>query len=59
LWREGGSRETRVESLKGGETELTGFLKDSSALFGLLAKIDARGLELLELRRIPTGAKSP
>jgi hypothetical protein len=34
-----------------GETVLTGALEDRSALFGVLAQIEALGLELLELRR--------
>ncbi len=50
---------SRRWQVKGGETELTGFLEDSSALFGVLAEIEALGLELLELRQIPTGPKSP
>ncbi len=58
-----GHRAVRVPSmahqLKGGDTELTGYLEDSSALFGVLAEIEALGLELLELRQIPTGPKSP
>jgi hypothetical protein len=45
--------------VKGGETELIGYLEDPSALFGVLAEIEALGLELLELRQIPTGPKSP
>jgi hypothetical protein len=45
--------------MKGGETELTGVLEDSSALFGVVAEIEALRLELLELRQIPTGPKSP
>jgi hypothetical protein len=36
--------------LKSGETVLTGSLEDRSALFGVLAQIEALGLELLELR---------
>jgi hypothetical protein len=38
--------------LKGSETVLTGFLEDQSALFGVVAQIEALGLELLELRQI-------
>ena len=34
-----------------GETVLTGTLRDQSALFGVLAQIEALGLELLEVRR--------
>ena len=35
----------------GTETVLTGPLADQSALYGLLAQIEALGLELLEVRR--------
>jgi hypothetical protein len=38
----------------GSETVLTGLLEDRSALFGVVAQIEALGLELLELRQIPT-----
>jgi hypothetical protein len=41
-----------VSELKGSETVLTGLLEDRSALFGVVAQIEALGLELLELRRI-------
>jgi hypothetical protein len=34
-----------------GETVLTGTLVDQAALFGVLAQIEALGLELLEVRR--------
>jgi hypothetical protein len=37
---------------KGSETVLTGFLEDRSALFGVLAQIEALGLELVELRQV-------
>jgi hypothetical protein len=37
--------------LKCGETVLTGLLEDRSALFGVIAQIEALGLELIELRR--------
>ena len=33
--------------------------KDSSALFGALAEIEALVFELLELRQIPVGPKLP
>jgi hypothetical protein len=39
--------------LQGSETVLTGWLEDRSALFGVLAQIEALGLELVELRQIP------
>lgn len=45
--------------LKSGETVLTGPLKDRSALFGVLAQIEALGLDLLELRQIRVRPKSP
>jgi hypothetical protein len=38
---------------EGSETVLTGLLEDQSALYGVLAQIEALGLELLELRQIP------
>ena len=41
-----------VSEVKGGETVLTGLLEDRSAVFGVLAQIEALGLELLELRQI-------
>jgi hypothetical protein len=41
-----------VPELKGSETVLTGLLEDRSALFGVVAQIEALGLELLELRQI-------
>jgi hypothetical protein len=36
----------------GTETVLTGPLTDQAALYGLLAQIEALGLELLEVRRV-------
>ena len=37
----------------GGDTVLTGPLPDRAALHGVLAEIEALGLELLEVRRLP------
>jgi hypothetical protein len=48
-----------VCELKGGETVLTGLLKDQSAMFGVLGQIEGLGLELLELRRIQPEPTSP
>ena len=51
-----------ASQLKGSETVLTGLLEDRSALFGVLAQIEALGLELLELRQIqarPTPRELP
>ena len=45
-----------VSELQGGETVLTGLVEDRSALFGVVAQIEAFGLELLELRQIAPGA---
>jgi hypothetical protein len=38
--------------LKGCETVLIGPLEDQSALFGVLAQIEALGLDLVELRQV-------
>ena len=48
-----------VSELKGSETVLTGLLEDRSAVFGVLAQIEALGLELLELRQIRARPTSP
>jgi hypothetical protein len=39
--------------LHGPDTVLTGALMDQAALYGVLAEIEALGLELLEVRRLP------
>ena len=44
-----------VSEFKDGETLLTGLIEDRSALFGVLAQIEALGLEPLELRQITAG----
>jgi hypothetical protein len=41
---------------QGGETMLTGALPDQAALYGMLAQLEALGLELLEVRRDHTSA---
>jgi hypothetical protein len=38
---------------RGGDTVLTGTLPDRAALYAVLAEIEALGLELLEVRRVP------
>jgi hypothetical protein len=49
-----------LSAVKDGETVLTGSLKDRSALFGVLAQIEALGLELIELRQLrPAGTQPP
>ena len=51
---------TMVCELKGGDTVLTGLLADRSALFGVLAQIEALGLDLVELQEVcGRGAQSP
>jgi hypothetical protein len=41
-----------VFEVSGSDTVLTGLLEDSSAVFGVIARIEALGLGLLELRDI-------
>jgi hypothetical protein len=41
-----------VSAVNDGETVLTGLLEDRSAVFGVVAQIEALGLELVELRKI-------
>ena len=48
-----------VCELNGSETVLTGLLEDRSALFGVVAQIEALGLELVELRQIRARPNSP
>ena len=38
---------------QGGDTLLTGCLPDQAAVYGVIARLEALGLELLELRRLP------
>jgi hypothetical protein len=47
-----------VSEPKAGDTVLTGLVEDQSALFGVLGRIEALGLELLELRQITAGPTS-
>jgi hypothetical protein len=46
-----------------GETVLAGWLPDQAALHGVLAQVEALGLDLLEVRRVPAsranGGRSP
>ena len=44
--------------LKGSETVLTGRLEDRSAVFGVIAQIEALALELIELRELRPGPQS-
>jgi hypothetical protein len=47
-----------ASEVRGSETLLTGVLEDQSAVFGVVAQIEALGLELLELRQITAGTTS-
>jgi hypothetical protein len=47
-----------VSQHHGADTVLTGLL-DRSALYGVLAEIEALGLDLLEVRQLTPGRKSP
>ena len=47
-----------VSRRQGGQTVLTGLL-DRSALYGVLAEIEALGLDLLELRKLTPDRTSP
>jgi hypothetical protein len=38
---------------RGDDTVLTGVFADQAALYGVLAEIEALGLELIEVRRLP------
>jgi hypothetical protein len=43
---------------RGGDTLLTGPLEDRAALFGVLAQIEALGLDLLEVRQVTAPSTS-
>lgn len=43
---------TMVSEVRGTDTVLTGLLEDRSAVFGVIAQIEALGLELVELRDV-------
>jgi hypothetical protein len=48
-----------ASELRDDETVLTGLLEDRSAVFGVVAQIEALYLELLEIRQIQTKRTSP
>jgi hypothetical protein len=51
---------TMESEVRGGETVLTGPLQDRSAVYGVLAQIEALGLEILELRHVgPSTDREP
>ena len=43
---------------QGGDTLLAGVLADQAALHGVLTQIEALGLELVEVRRLPSEASA-
>jgi hypothetical protein len=43
---------TMGSEVRAGETVLTGSLEDQSAVYGVLAQVEALGLELIELRQV-------
>jgi hypothetical protein len=45
---------TLTASRSGQDTLLTGSLLDQSALYGVIHELEALGLQLLEMRRLPT-----
>jgi hypothetical protein len=46
---------TLAATRSGQDTLLTGSLPDQSALYGVINELEALGLQLLEIRRLPTG----
>ena len=46
---------TLAASRSGQDTLLTGLLPDQSALYGVIHQLEALGLQLLEIRLLPTG----
>ena len=51
---------TMGSEVRGGETVLTGLLEDRSAVYGVLAQIEAVGLELIEFRQVgPSTVREP
>lgn len=45
--------------LRDSETVLIGMLQDRSAVYGVIAQIEALGLELIELRQVRATPESP
>jgi hypothetical protein len=45
----------RAQAEDDGDTVLTGVLADQAALYGVLAEAEGLGLELIEVRRLPSG----
>ena len=49
---------TLAVASRGQDTLLTGSLPDQCALYGVIYQLEALGLELLEIRSLPTVARS-
>ncbi len=45
--------------VEGPDTTLTGELPDSAALYGAVARLEALGLDLIDVHRLDDGASSP
>jgi hypothetical protein len=45
--------------IDGQDTVLSGLVPDQAALHGVLSRIEAMGLELVEVRRAPTDGEPP
>jgi hypothetical protein len=45
--------------IDGQDTVLSGVVPDQAALHGVLSRIEAMGLELVEVRRVPTDNEPP
>jgi hypothetical protein len=50
---------TLAASRSGQDTLLTGSLPDQSALYGVIHQLEALGLQLFEIRRLPTSGPEP
>ncbi len=46
-------------AIEGPDTTLTGELPDSAALYGAMARLEALGLDLIDVRRIHERGSSP
>jgi hypothetical protein len=50
---------TLAAASRGQDTLLTGSLADQSALYGVINQLEALGLQLLEIRRVPAADAGP
>jgi hypothetical protein len=54
-WLEG----LTIMHLEEGETQLSGYLTDQAALYGVLLKIQSLGIPLIAVCRVPPGESRP